>query len=290
MKRFILAGAVLSAFLFSQAASAKERIDEKRPLSSNGKLIVENISGSITITGTDEEMMYLTGTKGEGVEAIEIGGSADKVSIRVEMKGGRNNNGSAELEIRIPRNARIEVEGISANVKLIGVTGTAEVETVSGDISISGELKTIELQTVSGDVVVEAASERLEVEAVSGDIRVGKVSGEVELETVSGDVRIAGGQITRFRAKSVSGDIELDGDIYGSGKSNIESHSGDIELRLGTRTDATFEIGTFSGEIDTGKNDEDHGRRRKAAAFVVGKGSARVTVQTFSGDVDIRTP
>lgn len=290
MKRALSLTAITAALCLAAPAFAKEKIDEKRPFNSGGKLIVENINGSITVTGTDEEMMYLTGVKGDGVEEIELEGQGDKVAIRVQMKSGNHKGGGAELEIRVPRNARLELESVSGNIKVIGATGTAEIETVSGDLSISGELKTIELQTVSGDVVVEAASERLEVEAVSGDIKIGRVSGEVELETVSGDIKIGGGQITRFRAKSVSGDVELEGDIFGAGKSNIESHSGDVVLRLGSKTDAAFEIGTFSGRIETGKDDDDSRRKRKSAAIVVGKGSARVTVQTFSGDVDIKTP
>jgi DUF4097 and DUF4098 domain-containing protein YvlB len=97
---------------------------------------------------------------------------------------------------------------------------------------------------------------------------------------------IAGGTITRFRAKSVSGNVELHGDIKGSGSSKIESHSGDVRLELGSGTDAKFEVSTFSGRIKAELSGAEVGG--KSSHFRIGSGTASVDIRTFSGDVRVR--
>lgn len=288
MKNSIFAGILLPLLLVASAASAKDNdrhISERRPLRSNGTISVNNISGSVRITGTDEEMMILEGELEEGVETVDVDGEGDSVRIRVETRRKSHGDADAELSIRVPRNARIEVRCVSCDVEIRDATGVADLETVSGELSIGGELKTIELKTVSGDIRVNAAGERLVARSVSGDVEVKSAIGEVELETVSGDMHIQGGNVTRFRAKSVSGDVELRGNITGRGNSDIETHSGDVQLELGDKSDAGFEVHTFSGQI------RGNGREiKKRDRFAIGAGSARVSIRTFSGDVELRTP
>lgn len=288
MKNVIFTGMLLPLLFVACRAEARDNdrhISEKRALRSNGTISVGNISGSVRIVGSDQEMMILEGEIEDGVDKVDISGDEDSLRVRVETHRNSRGNADADLTLRVPRNARIEVRCVSCDVELRDATGVADLETVSGEITIGGELKTIELKSVSGDIRVDGVGERLVARSVSGDVEVRSAIGEVELETVSGDMRIAGGNVTRFRAKSVSGEVELRGNITGRGNSDIESHSGDVTLELGDKTDASFEVHTFSGQIE-GKG----GDSKKRDRFTIGSGSARVSIRTFSGDVRLRTP
>lgn len=268
----------------AHASKDARTFHDTRPLKSSGSLSVHNVSGSVKIIGTDQELVEIDGRMDEGVEGVTVTGQGDSVSIVVDLKKHGHSDSEARLEIRVPRNARLDIDCVSADITARDVTGAAILNTVSGDLRIGGELKTIELKTVSGDIHIEAVGERLIAQSVSGDIAISHAIGEVELETVSGDMKIDSAHVSRFRAKSVSGDVILTGDISGRGTSSIESHSGDVVLELGDHTDASFECHTFSGEISG------RGEGQKPARFLIGAGNARVSIHTFSGDIRVRTP
>jgi DUF4097 and DUF4098 domain-containing protein YvlB len=273
------------AVFFWNTAFAKERVDQRRALKANGTFVVNNVSGSVKIMGVNEESMSLSGELGDGVAELEIVGEGDRVEVSVKTKGGAmQGDGSAELEIRVPKTARVEVRCVSADVSIGDLSGVARVETVSGEISINGVLKSAEVKTVSGDIAFDGAGERLEIGSVSGDIVIKSVNGELEAQTVSGDIRVGSGRLTRVRMKSVSGDVNVRADFAGTANSHIESHSGDVELQLSSATSATFEASTFSGTIRADGNKE----REKKARWSVGDGTAKVDITTFSGDVRVQ--
>src|SRR5262249_24964350 len=157
---------------------------------SSGSLSVHNVSGSVKIIGTDQEMVEIDGVMDDGVDGVTVTGQGDSVRVNVELRKHHGGDSEARLEIRVPRNARLDIDCVSADITVRDVTGAAILNTVSGDLRIGGELKTIELKTVSGDIHIEAAGERLIAQSVSGDITISHAIGEVELETVSGDMKI----------------------------------------------------------------------------------------------------
>jgi len=88
----------------------------------------------------------------------------------------------------------------------------------------------------------------------------------------------------------VSGSVSYAGTIEPSGRYGFESHSGTIRLNIPRNAGAQFSVETFSGSIDTdfpvtllpGQK-----RREGHMDFTIGDGRARVTAQTFSGEIII---
>ena len=91
-------------------------------------------------------------------------------------------------------------------------------------------------------------------------------------------------------ASTVSGEVDYDGTIDANGRYEFHSHSGDVRLEIPETSGAQFQIETFSGSLDTefpltlqpGQRSSSRPRRYE---FKLGDGSARVTAESFSGDI-----
>ena len=170
--------------------------------------------------------------------------------------------GSREIEVdsvsgdvRVQaRGERFGLQSVSGDIEASGSAQRAHVETVSGDVTASGLDGEITVETVSGRVkAVGAGVTRLEAGTVSGDLDfdLGVAPGaRIEVETMSGDVtlRVPADLSARIEASTFSGSIRSDiGTVEeeehgpgsslkatagsGEGSINLESFSGDIELR-----------------------------------------------------------
>jgi DUF4097 and DUF4098 domain-containing protein YvlB len=112
----------------------------------------------------------------------------------------------------------------------------------------------------------------------------------VRAETTSGDVTLLGVTSRNVTASTVSGEVDYEGSIDANGRYEFHSHSGDVRLEIPENTGAQFAIETYSGSLDTefpltlqpGQRTSSRPRRYE---FTLGNGSARVTAESFSGDI-----
>jgi DUF4097 and DUF4098 domain-containing protein YvlB len=273
-------------------AVADRAVNESRPLVADGRVEVSNISGEVTVTGWSGSEVVITGTLDSGVEELEIHSSPSRVAIEVSLER-RTRNGSAMLEIKMPSTAGLEVETVSADITVDGVAGDLTLESVSGRIEISGDARSIEAASVSGDVRVASTSNRAQLESVSGDIIVRHAAGRLEADVVSGNIEIEGGVLDGFSGETVSGSIHCAALPSERGRFTIESMSGRVEMVVPEGINADFSIETYSGAI---KNDIGPAPVRtdtygpgKELRFSSGSGGARVTIESFSGSVALRT-
>jgi DUF4097 and DUF4098 domain-containing protein YvlB len=228
-------------------------VNETRPADRNAEINIENIAGSIVVTGWDREEIEVTGTLGKNIEGVDIDGDRDSWVIEVDYPNNKN-SGGADLVIRVPRGCTLEVETVSADIDVSEVEGDAELESVSGRINYVGGADVLELNTVSG--AIEAITDR---PVQDGDF------------------------------ESVSGRITLESDLASGGRFDLETVSGNIELRLPASVSADFDIESFSGSIsnDFGVKPERPSRYlpSEELSFSLGGGDARVTAKTISGTI-----
>ncbi|MBT8049054.1 MAG: DUF4097 domain-containing protein, partial [Gammaproteobacteria bacterium] len=116
-------------------------------------------------------------------------------------------------------------------------------------------------------------------------------SGEVNVSTVSGDVSLEAGEITRGRYESVSGDMTLTLSLADEGRLSCDSMSGDIKLRLPGSQQAEFTAQSYSGSINSefGKSDRVSRGPGEILRYRVGDNGAQLRLETFSGDISIRS-
>ena len=285
-----------AACLYGAPASAVQQVNESRPVAANAAVEITNIAGEIAVTGWDRNEVQITGTLDDELE-LKITGGGERLDIEVEYPKHMHGelNLSADLEVRVPRAADLDLSSVSADLTVGEFTGPLRAESVSGDIHAEGRMKELELHTVSGEIDSPASAARVTIEAISSDVRLGpfdpRENAEVMVQTVSGDVTLDGSP-AEADVESVSGDVLFQGEVQADGRYEFTSHSGDIRLALPVDTSAQFTVSTFSGDIS---NELGSGHSERTSRYTpgselqltLGGGNARVRVETFSGDVTL---
>lgn len=282
-------GLVLMAPL---AAWAAEDIDRTLDVASDALVRVENVAGSVGFTAWDRDEVRIKGRIGDDVEEVEIETTSDGIRVQVRNKRNQRRIDSTHLELSVPKGARIDAEGVSADLTVSGLEGESlNLETVSGDIEVKAASHRVDLATVSGDVEFDGSAERMKAESVSGDLILIGVRNDVEASTVSGEITLDAGVVENGRFETVSGEISLLLELADKGRLDCDAMSGDISLRLPSEQQASFLAQTYSGSINSefGKPAKNSGSPSGSILKTQsGDNGARIRLETFSGDISIR--
>jgi DUF4097 and DUF4098 domain-containing protein YvlB len=289
MKRAAL---VLATILAGPAwLAAQTPVDQKRPAAPDAKVSIENMSGSVKVTGWDRPEVQVKGTIGDDGE-LAFDGSEASLAIEVEAGHGNPMGIKSDLEVFVPAGSSVSIEGFQATISVAGVTGSVSAETVNGSLTQSGAARSVDLQSVNGAIDVTKASGRVKAEAVNGTVTVRDASGEIEASTVNGKLLITGGSFDRATFETVAGGVRFEAGLSARATMSVESVSGTVDLLLPAALGAEFSVSTFSGDItnELGPAAEKSSRwtPEKELKFTTGSGGARVTVETLSGAVHIR--
>lgn len=297
MRRGMTACMVLAAVAaWSATVLAKTPIDETRSAEPDGVVSVENLIGTVTVTGWSKDEVSVTGYLGEGPEGLTIDRDDDEISIVVEWPDENHRtthkDSDSRLDVKVPAGSEVRVEGVNTEITVDGVAGELQLSTVNGSIMVTGAPESVEAETVNGTIDIDADTGEVDAETVNGRIKIDGRYTEVSAETVNGDITVSGGELESGDFGTVSGSIEYTGGLAKRGSFDFETHSGSVILNVPKDISAEFEVETFSGKIvnDFGKEAE---RTSKYApgyelSFTVGSGSSRVSVSSFSGRVEIR--
>ena len=301
----------ISALLFSYASFAAEAVDQQQNVQSEPNVKVKVQRGKVTFESWDKNQISVTGTLDELSQGFIFNVEGNKVTIEDKLPrqyNGRNKDGSA-LTITLPKQLKLQVEGVSADYALDSLIGKLEISSVSGNIKANNLQQNASLQTVSGDILTRGLNGDINLQTVSGDIKdtqsQGKVnyqlvSGEltadtqaskVHVESVSGDAAIALAEVDSLNVKTVSGDLELSVNNLTS-SATLGSVSGDIDIKLLTATDIMVDInGGPGGKIINQLTDDPVTKGKYSPQsylkFQTGNGDAELTVSTISGKVEL---
>lgn len=269
-------------------AQAEERpvSYQRAGLKPNVKISVDNLSGSVEVKAWDKPELSMTGTLGADVVALETTGDESSIKIVVRHPKIVHNPDPTQLRLFVPIGAELEIDTVSADIRVGGVRGPVKVDSVSGDVILDVASARVSAGTVSGDLHVGAAgAEDLRVSSVSGDVEVRGPHGSVRGETVSGDLRLSAQGVKKLEAQTVSGDLVLDLELAADADVKAESLSGDVRLTLPAQPEGDLSLETFSGSVSSAwsltPDEEAHTYRRD------GKGRGRVALNSFSGDVSM---
>ena len=267
-------------------------IDKTLEMPADGLVQVENLAGSIEFATWDRPEVQIRGEAGDDVDEVEITATSKGIQVRVHNEKGTRHIDGTDLYFRIPEMASIEADSVSADISISGARGESVVlNTVSGDLEVDATPQRLEMQSVSGDVEFEGSAVRSSTETVSGEISLVGVAGEIGVSTVSGDVSLEAGEVTRGRFESVSGEMTMTLALGEGGRLTCDSMSGDVKLRLPASQQAEFTAQSYSGNINTEFGSS--ARVSKGPGMMLehreGDSGAQIRLETFSGDISIRT-
>lgn len=280
-------------------ALAGTPISETRAVDARVHVEISNVRGSVTVSTWDRAEVGVSGTLGTGSKALSVEGGGSNLSIKVQgpQDSGWFNWGSNSrmedsiLDIKVPRDAELDIDVVSAEVAVSGNTGRSlEIDSVSGKIRVDSTASEVNISSISGSIELIGRGERVHVETVSGEISSRSAADRLKFETVSGSINVETAEYRELNASSVSGDISLRGKPAGDARLDSETMSGEVRVRFPAEVSARIEAETFSGRIrtDFGTVEEpEHGPGRSLDT-TVGSGSARLRIETFSGDIEIR--
>jgi hypothetical protein len=263
-------------------AQASTTVDQEQAAPVDGVGVsIELVCGSLTVRGGDVVKVKITGSI-DDPEALSVSTSPGHVSIEVDSRWP--NRDCAELVVLVPRAAAIDVETVSAVLTVESVTGPVELESTSGPIRVAGDSSGVSVESIAGSVSISGRVKRAEVSTVSGPILLDRVVGPVQAESVSGAIRISGGApLPGLSAESVSAPITVAAVFDADARVSLESHSGALVFALPQASDATIAASTLSGRITSA-----FGATRGAELeLVLGKGTASVHLETFSGPITV---
>lgn len=287
---------LMAIALATSGAWAGESVDVTKAASATPTVEIENLAGSVKINGWDREEIKVSGVLGDDTDGLDFSGGRDSFEIQVEIPdsyGRRRRDLDSDLEIWLPTGTSLDVETVSASIRVSGVNGRLELESVSGEVTVEGAPSSVDVETVSGRIELSGSETRAIAESVSGGIELSGVAGRVEAATVSGSVKVEASDIEQGGFEAVSGSVRITGALAPGARLRAESHSGSVVLSLPADTSARFQVETFSGSINNGFGGGEAERTSRHAPgqrldFTLGSGDAQVRIESFSGSVTLK--
>jgi DUF4097 and DUF4098 domain-containing protein YvlB len=287
MKTFAL---TLLGMLSVTTAQAGE-IHRSMDAAADGTVSITNVAGSVDVQGWSRKQVEINGELGDDVEELTFERDGDEIEIRVKTKRRHSRDIDAKLVIKVPAGSSLEINTVSAEIEVAGVTGEQSLESVSGDIATEVHASDVEANSVSGDLEVEGdnKSMRSRFSSVSGDIDTENLAGEIGAESVSGDLTTVNGVFERASLGTVNGDIVFHAQLLKDGRLDVETVNGNVDIQFAGDVSARFDIETFNGEIRNcfgpkAVRANEYGPGYELN-FTEGGGSGRVTIETLNGNL-----
>jgi len=280
--------------IFSLATSAMtalallQQVDTTVPAQQGQRLVVDGFAGEIDVKtwGRNAVRVQAEPTSRTSVEVVSGGGA---VTVRSESRRGPPS--SVDMTITVPTWMGLDLSGVYTDVTVTGVRAPISVETVQGEVDVTGGEGIVSLRSVQGHVHLKGAKGRIDVHSVNEDVRVSDASGEIVAETVNGEIVLERVDATSLDAGTVNGDVGYDGPIRSGGRYSLSSHNGDVTLAVAEGSSAAVSVSTFNGEFESAfPVTLRETRKGKRFSFVLGSGSAQVSLESFQGTVSLVRP
>lgn len=225
-----------------------ERFDQTYPISSNGRVAVSNVNGSITLEAWDRNEISLnvvkTADSKETLDSVKviIESKADSFSVSTDYgnwkNNGRNwsNSRRADIQItmKVPSAAILdEIESVNGTIKAAGFTNVSKISAVNGNIQATNFGGSCSLSTVNGEVVADLS--------ILGD------KNKLVLSTVNGRISLSipTNSNATIKAESLNGNISND---FGLPVRKGRYIGRDLFGKIGTGS-TTIKLNSVNGEL-----------------------------------------
>lgn len=296
-RTFLLTALLLGAALPATAQSRRDRdedyqsrIDTTFAFDRRGTVSLSVGSGEIIVRAWTRDQVQVRARSERSVVRM------DATPTRLSLDLSRPRGGDTRFEVTVPVGVRVSARATNGDISITGTKGGVEARTQSGDLDVDDVADMVDLGSLSGDITARGLTGNIDISTVSGDLSLTDVKGDVEATSVSGDIDLRNVIARYVRAKSTSGEITYDGIIDSTGRYELGSHSGSVYVTIPQNTGALLTVATYTGAIESDfpitLKPGEHGMgmsSTKRFTFEIGKGDARISAESFSGDITIRS-
>jgi DUF4097 and DUF4098 domain-containing protein YvlB len=271
-----------------------------RSVGASPNIVIEDFRGDAKISGTDGTAISLAGQKtirsfdvhdadkANAESPVEIVTEGNTVIIRCHQDHiDSRSSVSANLDLSVPKGARIDATDSHGSIDISAVTGDVEftggngsdikLEDIGGNVKLETRgADSVHCNNVKGSLTLHGRGSDVELENIAGQVTVGgNYTGTVTLRSLSKPVHLESMR-TQLDAQRVPGYVRLDRgsldakDLIGPLK--LSAHSTDITL-------ASFTEGL---DLDVDRGDVELRPEHSTMG--------RITVHTRSGDIELAVP
>ena len=291
-----------------QGPGYTESLTRRLKLGRGGTLELTNTAGDVRVSGTRGNDVRIDAVKhvwaANETEAraqledlqVRITERGDVVDVRTDMPRWRGVNAAVDYTVSVPTSASVVLRAVSGDVTITNIRGELRIETISGHVTGSSLGARSLIKGVSGAIdISDSEGTELTVSTVSGAVTLR----DLKVRTL--DVTSGGGPVRldveseRVRARSLGGSIDYVGPLARSGRYELQSHSGRLQITPTTSGGFDVDAVTVSGQFRSDvpltvaeRLQQPRGRRGdRRVTGTVGDGSALVFLRSFSGEIVI---
>ena len=259
------------------------------PLDRDGLVKIFNAVGSVQVIGWDRDSIALSGSVTKGARLF---GGGNRRGVKMGIEGDQGiASPRAEFVLHVPAGAVVWVRGAATDISVEGLTGGVDCGSVSGAVRIFGDPRDLIAESMEGTVEIVGSPTVLRAKTASGALSWTGRSGDATLGSVTGAIETLRGPMGRVRIETISGTVRLGGSLASDAAVVIESHSGDVELRLPPKAPARLELDAARIVGAPGKPEPAGGGKRSGPRTIAlnapDAAAPSVTVRTFKGEVRI---
>lgn len=275
----------------------KEDFHQSYPFKAGGRLYVENINGSVEITGWDQDTADISGTKyastPEARDAlrVDIVTTADSVRIRTVRPSGHRGSMGASYVIKIPRRTSLErIESSNGAVRVNDVEGDARLRTSNGGVHASRLLGALEARTSNSGVELTDVEGPVVLQTSNGGIRVRDVRGALEAVTSNGAINASLREVEPgkpLRLQTSNGSVELALDGLRNNELVATTSNASITVRLPAGVSAQVKAQTSNASITTDFDVTTRRVSKNELEGTIGSGGPLLTLTTSNGSIKL---
>ena len=235
-RRFLLLTLAAPLLLAALEPNRTAEVHYSYAMQPGARLTVENMNGSIEISGWDQNTIDISATKHAETDQmlalikVEVSVAADGVHIRTVAPENAHNVG-VKYVLKVPRRTEL-----------------AEIRSSNGSIHVTDTEGAANLRTSNGSVRVSKTRGKLEIGTSNGSVQIQENDGETDVRTSNGSVH-ASGIRGPLAATSSNGSMQVDLEESRGGPVTLRTSNGGVDLKLGAATQSDVKAETSNGGI-----------------------------------------
>jgi len=272
---------LLAGIPWSERAEKTETLHVPRP--PGGNLRIDNANGRTRVVGEDRgdiEIQLSKAARAESVEqarqlveAIHVVPSEDAagdLNLDVEIPGRWNRRGRVDLELRIPRELKVQVTAANGKICVQGLRDSVRARSSNGAVRI---------EDVIGDVEIHTSNAKVSCSCTCGHLAARSSNGRIELEDHRGSVDAA----------TSNGTIHCEIEDVGKSGVILSTSNGRIVLDLPEEVDGDVDIRVDNGMIRNSRELDPLSRERSGRVKgTLGRGGTPIRLRASNGTISLR--